>query len=392
MAAEFFTPPTTPPLRQTSVRRSIDEDLLSPLTSKEEVGRPKEATTTPCRTIAASKPCNSASWTYTLENAQILGSGLWSTVYLTEPYPTTSKQHVDLTPPTTPQRLAFDLGAARPKLYAVKVPSRGDARDVLAAEARILSYLTADPASQAHIVHFHGVDERNGALVMDAIPQMLDSVSGRLESVDENTRGQQMKSMFPCISRNLVKGLAWLHSKGVVHGDIKPSNILMDQRSSLSQPDISDGNQDEPNGSNMIPLYCDFSASHRICSLDGTSPDASCAVQSKATAGGGTWEYMAPELLALGSPDPSPASDVYALAITLLTFLMGTSPFAAMSSNRFMLRHAIKAGEPLRFAHDAELKHVRRLEGWEEWLRPALAKKAEARPTAEEWLARLRTL
>lgn len=271
------------------------------------------------------------------------------------------------------------------------MPARGDARDVLAVEARILSYLAADPSGQAYIVPFHGLDERNGGLVMDAIPETLDAFTKSLEDPSEDARKEQMTCLFPHIARRLVEGLAWLHSKGIVHGDIKPSNILMSQSSSKLSSNIMDTNMDKNMDSlsapDMDPVYCDFSASLQV-PLDAQNADPSSAPPSK-VAGGGTWEYLAPELLALGSPDPTPSSDVYALGITLLTFLMGVSPFATMSDNRFMLRNAIKMGEPLRFANDGELKNGKRLAGWEEWLRPALAKKSEIRLTAKEWLAHI---
>ena len=390
MAAKYFTPPGTPPLRQVLERRSIDSDVLSPITPHEGPARCKEVSTIfPC--TSASKPCSAILSTYSLENAQVLGSGLWSTVYLVTESHGTSKPNTDLTPPTTPQRLSFDLAVANPKLYAAKVPSRGDARDVLSAEGSILSYLMADPTSQTYIVRFHGLDERNGALIMDAIPQTLEGLMESLEKLDENSRKEEMMRVFPSLSRRLIEGLAWLHSKGIIHGDIKPSNILIGRQSSGSRIATSDGDSNESSVREMNPLYCDFSASIRT-EGGGANADDPGVGPPVANTAGGTWEFMAPELLVVGSPNPTQSSDVYALAITLLTFLLGASPFAAVSDNRFMLRHAIKAGDPLRFANDGELKRVRRLTGWEEWLRPALAKNAEARPTAEEWLARLRNL
>ena len=386
MAAKSITLPITPPLRQASKQRSVDSGLLSPLSPEEETWRSKQNPTQSCQ-IHPLKIFNPFPSTYRLEKAQVLGSGLWSTVYLTELRLGVNNSVADITPPSTPQRLSFDCATAKTKLYAVKVPARGDAQHVLAAEARILSYLAADPVSHAYIVHFHGLDEQNGALVMDAVPQTLESFAKSLEELSEHARGERIARIFPSITQRLVEGLAWLHSRGIVHGDIKPSNILIRRRSSLQSPNIIETNVDDITPQEIAPLYCDFSASLHSSS-GNTSPGTSFGGPSK-VAGGGTWEYLAPELLALGSPNPTPSSDVYALGITLLTFLIGGSPFATVSGNRFMLRNAIKMGEPLRFANDGELKNPRRLLGWEEWLRPALVKKPEVRPTAAEWLIQL---
>ena len=386
MAANYITPPTTPSSCHTPERRSIDSEILSQLASNE--GRYEVRRVTAGKQEARLlKIFNTTSNTYNLENAHILGSGLWSTVYLVESRPLVSTPFADITPPSTPPRLSLDLATAKPKLLAVKIPARGDAQDVLATEAQILSHLTADPTSKAHIVPFHGLDERNGGLVMDAIPQTLDAFSKRLEELSEDARRERMTRHLPRIARCLVEGLAWLHLKGIVHGDIKPSNILMRQQSSSSSENITEMASIDLNAQEIAPVYCDFSASLPISPND-TNADPSFGTPSK-TIGGGTWEYLAPELLILGSPDPTPSSDVYALGITLLTFLLGVSPFATMTGNRYMLRNAIKTGEPLRFANDGELKYVRRLAGWEAWLRPVLAKKPEARLTAEEWLAQL---
>ncbi|KAL9088018.1 MAG: hypothetical protein Q9165_006359 [Trypethelium subeluteriae] len=385
MAAKNVTPPSTPTSRRSLELRSADADLLlSPSSTKDS--RPSTEVLPRSPQVSSVKVFDISSSTYNLENAQIVGSGLWSTVYITESYPSVGNPIADLTPPSTPQRLSFDSAVAKPRIIAVKVPARSDAKSVLMAEAHILSYIAADPSSEAYVVQFHGLDERNGAIIMDAIPRTLDTFIEELEKPNEDVRKARMACLFPCVARRLVEGLGWLHSKGIVHGDIKPSNILIGRRLSQSPTDIVETTRVDPDTKDIAPLYCDFSASLRTS--EGNDAAMSSSPPSK-VAGGGTWEYLAPELLTLGSPDPTPASDVYALGITLLTFLMGISPFASMRANRFMLRHAIKSGEPLRFAHDAELKKVARLERWEGWVRSALAKKPEARPTAKEWLTQL---
>ena len=82
-----------------------------------------------------------------------------------------------------------------------------------------------------------------------------------------------------------------LHQKGVIHGDLKPANIIVD--------------------SAARPWLIDFG----LAQGSATEGDAI----------GGTPAFMAPELFTGSSP--SVATDVYALAATLWSLLVGHAPF-----------------------------------------------------------------
>ncbi len=81
-----------------------------------------------------------------------------------------------------------------------------------------------------------------------------------------------------------------LHSAGVVHGDIKPGNVILDARGAAH--------------------VIDFGLARLPTRRDGTT--------------GGTPGFMAPELFAGGSPTAQ--SDVFALGATLWTLLLGEPP------------------------------------------------------------------
>jgi RNA polymerase sigma factor (sigma-70 family) len=94
-----------------------------------------------------------------------------------------------------------------------------------------------------------------------------------------------------------VAGAAdYLHQRGIVHGDLKPGNILL----------LADD----------TPLICDFGVARRIFSEGARAQPVAPP--------GGTPAYMAPELFA---NQPGPASDVYTLGITLYQLLTGKLPF-----------------------------------------------------------------
>jgi len=105
------------------------------------------------------------------------------------------------------------------------------------------------------------------------------------------------------LTARLAEGLHHAHERGVLHRDVKPSNVL-----------ISDDGQ---------PLLLDFNLA-----LDQKADRAHAAV-------GGTVAYMAPEhLLALIGRSPEAAgrvdrrSDVYSLGLVLLEMLTGRNPFS----------------------------------------------------------------
>jgi serine/threonine protein kinase len=88
-----------------------------------------------------------------------------------------------------------------------------------------------------------------------------------------------------------------LHDQGLVHRDVKPSNVVLDE---------SDGS----------PLLTDF----------GIAKGVGYTVLTRTGQIVGTMDYLAPELIRGG--DASPASDIYALACLLYECVVGVPPFS----------------------------------------------------------------
>lgn len=113
------------------------------------------------------------------------------------------------------------------------------------------------------------------------------------ESLPSSPPGERFKQ-FSLAAEALADALAYLHGRGVVHGDISPANVRCDER----------GN----------PVLIDFGLSRRR-PLPGSAPAPSVS---------GTLGFIAPEAL-LG--EIGPAGDLFALGGTLYEAWTGTAPF-----------------------------------------------------------------
>ncbi|KAK4690776.1 hypothetical protein P7C71_g6089, partial [Lecanoromycetidae sp. Uapishka_2] len=174
---------------------------------------------------------------------------------------------------------------------------------------------------------------------MDAIPLTLENhaKSAKKQPFSTKTMSDPIigAAEWTTLAESLITGLAFLHSKGCVHGDIKPANILLQTNQA----------------GKLTPLYCDFSSSH---TLSPTTPIDQIDQVSAITA-----DYTSPELLASLNPRNKSravatyASDIFALAVTLLFAAIGESPYAAARMEMQKLEMA-RMGEPLEFARGGE--------------------------------------
>jgi serine/threonine-protein kinase len=132
------------------------------------------------------------------------------------------------------------------------------------------------------------------------------------------TGGPLEPAMAAGIAAQVADALAYLHGRGVVHGDVKPANILL---SDLGGP----------------VRLADFGVARRI-SRDptveirpGTAPIRRRAILA-------TPEYVAPEVVA--GHNPSAAADIYALGLVLYELLCGRSPYRGGTATEVLRRHA----------------------------------------------------
>jgi eukaryotic-like serine/threonine-protein kinase len=114
----------------------------------------------------------------------------------------------------------------------------------------------------------------------------------------------------------LLRGLAYLHEHGIVHRDVKPANALLAAGGELK--------------------LADFGLLRPIASDDGLTRTGLTV---------GTPAYMSPEQVQ--GNEPSPASDLYALGVTLFELLAGERPFVATSALELAHLHRSRRPAPV---------------------------------------------
>ena len=204
--------------------------------------------------------------------------------------------------------LARDVLLERPvaiKLLAPALAAREDMRRRFLREARL-----AAQCFHPNIVPIHEVAEAGDLawFVMAYVPG--ESLADRLRRV-----GPLPAEEVRRIGQEIGWALAYAHERGVVHRDVKPENILLEQGSDRA-------------------LIADFGIA-----VAGNSPHHRGEVA-------GTARYMAPEQ-ALGEAVDGRA-DLYALGVTLYVAATGTYPYDGTSSVAILVQQTSQGAPSVR--------------------------------------------
>ena len=141
------------------------------------------------------------------------------------------------------------------------------------------------------------------------------------------------------IAERLCRALAHAHSRGIVHRDVKPANVM-----------LSDGGQ--------VKLG-DLGIARLTSATTGGDPGLTRATSGHVdgqAAIAGTPRYMAPEQ-SRGLP-ATPATDVYSAGVVLYEMLAGSPPFAGGSVVELALRHERDPPPPLPAGIETSLARV----------------------------------
>ncbi|KAI9892016.1 MAG: hypothetical protein M1814_002211 [Vezdaea aestivalis] len=316
------------------------------------------------------------------------GRGAWSVVRPATIIRVPSNQFPDtLTPPSG--------SFSSEKLVAVKSPLHYEAVEVIAHEARILTYLqTTSLQSQTRasrfVVDFLGYNDTTKSLALESLPLTLLDFSNSSLAVCKRTLSTATMfspvvgdSQWLHFAKRLVQGLNFLHTHNIIHGDIKPQNILLRrQQYNGSDPFVD---QEQSSSTLFDPVFCDFSSSHFL--QTGVQGPLISAV---------TTTFTAPELLnAMSHHHTGPPavadtfSDIYSLGVTLITPAIGTGVYDQMSNNIQRMSCA-REGRAIDFARGGDqASRIMKRSLVSKALISATSKKPCDRPSVGEWLESL---
>ena len=165
-----------------------------------------------------------------------------------------------------------------------------------------------------HIVPLLSAGDMNGLPYFTMPLVRGESLRARLSS-----RGELPIIEAVRILREVASALAFAHSQGVVHRDVKPENVLM---------------------SGDAAMVTDFGVAKALSDATGAHALTSVGVAL------GTPAYMAPEQVA-ADPGVDHRADVYAWGVLAYELLAGATPFAGRTTSAMLSAHVSETPSPV---------------------------------------------
>ncbi|MHC5077656.1 MAG: serine/threonine-protein kinase [Planctomycetota bacterium] len=184
-------------------------------------------------------------------------------------------------------------------------PGREDAFDLIRSEFEILARIEHPNLAKAFEI---GRDESSAYFTMEVV-----SGTNLLEAADALDPPETL-----ALAVQTLRALAFIHSLGLVHGDVKPQNVLVDT-----------------SGTKPRACLLDFGLAESILQSRGAPPRSS-----------GTPAYFPPEKARGALPDPR--SDLYSFGVTLFQLLTGRLPFLGNDANTLTEQHRFVSPPALR--------------------------------------------
>ncbi|MEO6421010.1 MAG: FHA domain-containing serine/threonine-protein kinase, partial [Polyangiaceae bacterium] len=158
-----------------------------------------------------------------------------------------------------------------------------------------------DEALRQELLHARSVSHPNVCRVHDLAPSqygpilVMEHITGQTLHTHIRRRkaqGGYTSDEFRRLAHDIAEGVAAIHAQGLVHGDLKPGNVMVTA---------------DPDGGLGKAIVLDFGFAKERARASGRRPGA--------PPDGGTPNYMAPERIRSGGA--SAEDDVYALGLTL---------------------------------------------------------------------------
>ena len=190
-------------------------------------------------------------------------------------------------------------------------------RPELARERNVIDAFLKERDTLERVDSPHVVRLRDMVTEGETLGLVMDYVGGGDLADVIRKQGTLAPGLVASYGAAIAAGLSAIHAAGLVHRDVKPANILMDDASAPPAPRVAD-----------------FGVA-RICDS---------AVSTRSTGGAGTPLYMAPEV-ADGLP-AAPAMDVYSLGVVFYEMCCGVPPFTGSPAALLKSHMVMDPGRP----------------------------------------------
>jgi molecular chaperone DnaK len=179
----------------------------------------------------------------------------------------------------------------------------------------------------ARLVHPNIVTAFDAAFASGRWYLVMEYVDGvDLATLLKRHRGSLPVPLVTACMVQAARGLAYAHSQGVVHRDIKPTNLLLDRKGLVKILDMG-----------LVRLS-------RSSLDDAAMSDESLTLDNQIV---GTVDYMSPEQ-AEDSSKVDARSDIYGLGCTMYRLLTGRMPYSGETPMKLLLAHQSAAIPSLR--------------------------------------------
>lgn len=220
--------------------------------------------------------------------------------------------------------LARQLSLDRP--VALKVMSKRWASDPVFVARFTREAFAAAQLSHPNIVQIHDIGEADGARFFS-----MEYVRGKTLADIVKLQGKLDPETAVGYVLQAARGLKHAHDRGMIHRDVKPDNLLLDEHGLIKVADL--GLVKTPTISRADDQLTDASASGRsgLLSLPPDMTGARIAL--------GTPAYMSPEQCR-DAATVDHRADIYSLGCTLYVLVTGRPPFDGTTAVELMSKHA----------------------------------------------------
>jgi serine/threonine protein kinase len=224
--------------------------------------------------------------------------------------------------------LARQLSLDRP--VALKVMSKTWASDAVFVARFIREAYAAAQLNHTNVVQIYDIGETQGLRYFSMEYVVGSSLADVLKK-----RGKLEPEVAVGYILQAARGLKHAHERGIIHRDIKPDNLLLDEQGTVKVADL--GLVKTPDLTKFQDRLVESDNDYGLSGLHAI-PSNMTGVRMAL----GTPAYMAPEQCRDASTVDHRA-DIYSLGCTLYALVTGKQPFQAKSAFSLMKKHAYEA-------------------------------------------------